>query len=192
MSGQASVSSVITKDHRELEEYYNNIVKSNDEDTQTRYQNHFVWELARHSIGEELVVYPALEQYLGADGKALADKDRKEHLAVKEALYKFQSLRPSDADFIPQIESLMKDLSEHIKEEESDDLPALEKALNEKHPNGSASEDLARSFNRTKMFVPTRSHPSAPDKPPFETVAGLMAAPLDLLGDVFRKFPKET
>jgi len=37
----------------------------------------------------------------------------------------------------------------------------------------------------------TRSHPSAPDKPPFETVLGLMTAPLDKLGDMLRKFPKE-
>lgn len=36
-----------------------------------------------------------------------------------------------------------------------------------------------------------RAHPGAPDKPPFETVAGLLAAPLDKLRDVFSKFPTE-
>jgi hypothetical protein len=41
------------------------------------------------------------------------------------------------------------------------------------------------------MFVPTQSHPSAPDKPPFETVAGLMAAPIDHLKDMFKKFPED-
>jgi hypothetical protein len=80
----------------------------------------------------------------------------------------------------------MKNLNEHIKEEENDDLPALESALQLED-----SEALARSFGRTKKFVPTRSHPMAPDKPPFETVAGLMAAPMDMLGDLFRKFPEE-
>jgi hypothetical protein len=45
--------------------------------------------------------------------------------------------------------------------------------------------------NRTKKFVPTHSHPNAPDKPPFETVVGLMTAPLDKLQDVFKKFPKD-
>jgi hypothetical protein len=30
----------------------------------------------------------------------------------------------------------------------------------------------------------------AGDKPPYETVAGLMATPIDKLGDIFRKFPK--
>lgn len=80
----------------------------------------------------------------------------------------------------------MTDLDKHIREEEDEDLPALEKAF----PPGE-SERIARSFSRTKMFVPTRSHPAAPDRPPFETVAGLLAAPLDKLRDMMRKFPDE-
>lgn len=54
----------------------------------------------------------------------------------------------------------MSDLAEHIKEEETEDLVKLEQAV----PT-SESRSLAASFKRTKMFVPTRSHPSAPDKP---------------------------
>lgn len=71
----------IKQDHRELESYYDRITKSQDKDEQTRYQNQFTWELARHSIGEELVVYPAFERLL-ADGKSMADKDRREHQTV--------------------------------------------------------------------------------------------------------------
>jgi hypothetical protein len=81
----------------------------------------------------------------------------------------------------------MDDLVEHIKEEEGEDLPALEHILSTED-----SERLAKSFGRTKAFVPSRSHPMAPNKPPFETVVGLMAAPLDHLGDLLRKFPDET
>ncbi len=82
----------------------------------------------------------------------------------------------------------MADLSEHIKDEERDDLPPLERALASPETSKD-SESLATSFNRTKMFVPTRSHPSAPDQPPFETVVGLMEAPIDHIADLFRKFP---
>lgn len=83
----------------------------------------------------------------------------------------------------------MADLADHIKDEERDDLPALEKAI-ASSDTSTDTESLATSFNRTKMFVPTRSHPSAPDKPPFETVVSLMAAPIDHLTDLFRKFPQ--
>lgn len=72
----------IKADHREIEQYYNNILNSTSDEEKTRWQNQFTWELARHSIGEELVVYPQLEKKL-PDGRDMADKDRKEHQSVR-------------------------------------------------------------------------------------------------------------
>lgn len=106
---------------------------------------------------------------------------------VKEHLYKFQGLSPEDAEFESTLKSLWKDLGQHIKEEETEDLPSLEKTL-----AIDDSESQTKKFMRTKKFIPTRSHPSAPDKPPFETMVGLMAAPIDHLMDLFRKFPEES
>jgi len=93
-------------------------------------------------------------------------------------------LKASDPQFIPTIKALMGDLSKHIKDEETNDLPKLESVLSQEE-----SEKYSTSFGRTKMFVPSRSHPSAPDKPPYETVVGLLAAPIDHLADLFRKWP---
>jgi len=186
-AAMSTISDAIKKDHQEIKEYANNIRAATDNDTKTRWQNQFTWELARHSIGEELVVYPAFAKHLGAKGQEMADKDRAEHQSVKEALKKFQNLKPADSDFLPTLEALMNDLNPHIAEEENDDLPALESAI-----ETAESESIAKSFGRTKAFVPSRSHPTAPDKPPFETVVGLMTAPIDHLADLFRKFPDKT
>jgi len=183
----SAISDAIKKDHREIETYYTEIINAKDDDHATRYQNQFTWELARHSIGEELVVYPSFEKNLGQKGKDMAEKDRQEHQVVKEKLRKFQSMKPKDPDFIPTLKSLMEDLKQHIKEEETEDLPALDKTL-----DATDDESMAKSFGRTKAFVPSRSHPSAPAKPPFETVVGLMTAPIDHLGDMLRKFPDQT
>jgi hemerythrin-like domain-containing protein len=198
------ITDAIKKDHRELEEYYEKIVNSVDEDEMTAYQNQFTWELARHSIGEELVVYPAFEKNV-PNGKEMAEKDRSEHQTVrgdihqgswvtltrrsqvKEKLKEFQGLRPSNGEFLPTIKSLMHDLSAHIKEEEDSHLPLLENNL-----SVDESESMSRTFGRTKMFVPSRSHPSAPDKPPFETAVGLLTAPIDHIADIFRKWPGHT
>jgi hemerythrin-like domain-containing protein len=207
------LADAIKDDHRELEEAYNKILSAKTSDEKARWQNQFTWELARHSIGEELIVYPLMEKNL-PKGKEMADKDRSEHQTVrlftspfslppfppffntkcctdkeqvKEHLYKFQGLSPEDTEFEPTLKSLWTNLSQHIKEEESEDLPSLEKTLDQDD-----SEKQTKKFMRTKKFIPTRSHPSAPDKPPFETVAGLMAAPIDHLADLFRKFPEES
>jgi len=179
----AGISDAIKKDHREIEDYYRKILASSTDKEKTQWQNQFTWELARHSIGEELVVYPQFEKKV-PDGRNMADKDRQEHQSVKEQLKAFQNMQPSNPQFEPTLEALMKDLSEHIKEEERGDLPKLEESLTTEE-----SEDLSKTFGRTKMFVPSRSHPSAPDKPPFETAIGLMTAPIDHLADLFRTWP---
>lgn len=78
----STVSDSIIHDHEELKDYYNKIKNASDSDTKNRWRNQFVWELARHSIAEELVVYPAMEKYITPDGKQMADKDRQEHQTV--------------------------------------------------------------------------------------------------------------
>lgn len=83
----STVSAAITEDHRELETFYNEVINHpNDLDHQQRYGNQFVWELARHSVGEELVVYPAYEKYMGSKGKEMADADRREHHHVSQVI----------------------------------------------------------------------------------------------------------
>jgi hemerythrin superfamily protein len=78
----STISDAIKKDHREINEYADNIRQAQDDDTRTRWQNQLTWELARHSIGEELVVYPAFAKHLGERGQQMADKDRAEHQTV--------------------------------------------------------------------------------------------------------------
>lgn len=173
----------IKRDHRELEAHIHKILHSTDPDEQTRYQNQFVWELARHTIGEELVVYPALAKHI-KQGQALADKNRSEHQDVKQQLKNFQGLSATDPQFKPALEGLLKDLERHIEQEEGEDLVRLEEMLSR-----AESEALSRSLDRTKMFVPSRSHPTAPNKPPFETAVGLLTAPVDIVADLFRKWP---
>lgn len=81
-AAMSTISDAIKKDHAEIKEYAENIRKATDDDTRARWQNQFTWELARHSIGEELVVYPAFAKHLGPKGKEMADKDRAEHQTV--------------------------------------------------------------------------------------------------------------
>ena len=69
-------------------------------------------------------------------------------------------------------------------------MPRLEKALKESGcGDARESTELARSFRRTRLFIPTRAHPWMPNRPPFGSVIGFLSAPVDALGDIFRKFP---
>jgi len=197
MEIKSTISGAIKDDHRAIEDSYHGVVNSSNLDDKERYGNQFVWDLARHSVAEELIVYPAFEDYLGSVGKDMADKDRKQHHKLKEHLKRFQNMKASDPEYIPQIKILFSDLSEHIKEEEEADLPALEDALAKAYtdatgrPAECASANMAATFEKTKHFVPTRAHPEAGENPAFESVLGLLAAPLDRLRDMLKKFPSK-
>jgi len=186
----STISDAIIKDHRELEQYSSEVFNSSDHDHQQRFGNQFVWELARHSIAEELIVYPAFEHHLGQKGHEMAEEDRKEHHRIKEMLKDFQNTSASSPDYVPKLKEIWKVLGDHIKEEEEHDLPTLESAL--KSAASGESENMAKKFDLTKKFVPTRSHPSAGENPYFESAMGMLAAPIDRIADMFRKFPENS
>ncbi|CAI7647104.1 unnamed protein product [Penicillium pancosmium] len=160
------IANTIRADHRELALCYRRIVDAADEDEQTRHQNQFTWELARHLVGEELMLFPAIEKN------------------IKENLQIFQDLHCSDPRFIPTITVLMDDLAAHIHTEETLDLVRLESAITSEE-----SQRLSRQFARTKWFAPTRAHPSLPDRSPYDAATALITAPLDHLQDFFRRWP---
>ncbi|KFZ16036.1 hypothetical protein V501_02432 [Pseudogymnoascus sp. VKM F-4519 (FW-2642)] len=182
----STITNAISRDHRELADYYKNILNAPDSDTSTRWQNQFTWALTRHLVAEEFVLYPAFEETLGERGRIIVDKEQFEHQCVREKLKDFQSLEAGTAEFMPALKTLMDALVACINEEEMADLPALDRALSSEQSNR-----MERSFRRIKSLASSRSHPVALNTSFLETVAWMLAAPFDQLGDLFRKFPVE-
>ncbi|KAH8919893.1 hypothetical protein BT69DRAFT_1223552 [Atractiella rhizophila] len=180
------LTSGIKEDHAEMYEYYDNYVTADSTDHKTRWANQLCWEVARHAVGEEIVVYPLMEKHLGAEGKKFAAEDRADHQKVKERIYKLERMKVGTAEYDNLLLEIMEHLQEHNNSEELNDLPSLEEKLGQE-----ASQSAAASFRRTKKFAPTHAHPSAPNKPPLETLAGFMALPIDKLKDMFMKFPTD-
>ncbi|EFI28729.1 hypothetical protein CC1G_13755 [Coprinopsis cinerea okayama7 len=51
-----------------------------NDDKQARWGNQLTWAIARYNVGEEIVLYPLLEEFLGGQGKKFADMDRKDSI----------------------------------------------------------------------------------------------------------------
>lgn len=63
-------------------EYYDEYIRcvnAKDVDGASRWVRQLTWEVARHAVGEEIVVYPLMEKHMGDQGKKLADEDRDAH-----------------------------------------------------------------------------------------------------------------
>ncbi|KAJ3794791.1 hypothetical protein GGU11DRAFT_817950 [Lentinula aff. detonsa] len=187
MSSKNTLTDAIKEDHQEMYEYYDNYKKAaGDSDAQARWARQLTWEIARHAVGEEIVVYPLMEKHMGHEGIKLANQDREDHQQVKEQLYQLESLTAGTNDYDALMTRVMAHLRQHNDSEETQDLPQLEPILGQE-----GSQQAAASFTRTKKFAPTRPHPSAPNKPPAETLVGFLALPIDKLKDMFSKFPTE-
>jgi hemerythrin superfamily protein len=187
MVGHSALWRAIQEDHQEMYDYFESYQKAHgDHDAQQRFANLLMWEVARHAVGEEIVVYPLLEKHLGAEGKRLADHDREDHQKVKELLFRLDKLQAGHQDFDSTLKQVIDHLRPHNDSEEQTDLPQLEAKM--------TTEDLekaAADFRRTKRFAPTRPHPNAPNKPPAETIVGFLALPIDKLRDAFTSFPTD-
>lgn len=84
LASNSIISQVITEDHRKIEQYYKEVINNPDDIDQTRYGNQFTWGLARHSVAEAFLIYPAFEKYMGEFRKETAEWDRKHHHQARQ------------------------------------------------------------------------------------------------------------
>ncbi len=67
-------------------------------------------ELARHSVAEEIQVYPAVKDEVSADE---AERAKKEHAEAEETLQRLSGLDPQDPSFDDEPATLMRGIREH-------------------------------------------------------------------------------
>ena len=175
----------ILEDHRELEEYYAKYKASKSTEEAQKWFNLFVWEVSRHSVAEEIVLYPWMEAR-DERGIQMAKESREDHRRQKELLEDLRK-ETDPVKFDEKFDFLFKDLEEHLKKEEVEDLNYVKEQFT-LHERKKAS----KSFSLRKKLAPTRPHPEIPDKPTaLEVGLGLLVTPIDKLKDVFTAFPEE-
>ncbi len=177
------IISKVTQDHRELETYFKNYKAAKSEEDSYKWFNLFVWEISRHSVAEEQILYQLLEAQ-GDKGKKLAQKSREDHREMKKALEDLRQEK-DPKKFDEKFKDAFKDLEKHLSYEEKEDLPFLKEKLSEKELIAAG-----KAFTMKEKLAPTRPHPSVPDKPAaLELALGLMIAPVDKFRDLFTSFP---
>eukprot|EP00882_Tetradesmus_deserticola_P001105 GHRQ01001197.1.p1 GENE.GHRQ01001197.1~~GHRQ01001197.1.p1 ORF type:complete len:211 (+),score=105.63 GHRQ01001197.1:166-798(+) len=152
--------------------------------TNAQQKRQLAWNIIRevslHSCKEEEVVYPALRDVLG---DLTPDHLLSEHQELKELLSVLDSSDVSDPNFDGRLQDIMEVLLHHMAEEEEELLPRFAAA------EGVSSDylmQLGRLWETTKLHLPSRPHPWAPNKPPLNIIANTTAMPLDFLRDLVR------
>ncbi|CAF1049356.1 unnamed protein product [Rotaria sordida] len=145
----STISGIVRNDHITVNELYKNYIMSQgDIKEQERLSIQFQQELTKHSTAEETVLYPAFEQYLGPEGKQIADQGRNEHETIKKLLHSLGTTPVSNPQHRIIFSELMTNLNEHIRSEEKNDLSKFESAI-----TADISASLAQAFGQAKLSV---------------------------------------
>ncbi|MDQ1032995.1 hemerythrin domain-containing protein [Streptomyces umbrinus] len=178
MGHGGDVIAELTTDHHEVEELFGRIDALPPGDKQRQvYAEQAVIELVRHSVAEEMYLYPAVRQVL-PDGDTIADKEIEDHAEAERTMKDLEDVDADEPEFDRLIAKLMTEIRSHIRDEEDNLFPKLRSV---------ASEDelmkLGDEIRQAKKTAPTRPHPSAPDTPPANKLLAPGAGMVDRLRD---------
>src|SRR5215210_3783193 len=133
-------------------------------------------ELVRHSVAEEVLVYPKVEDQVSAEE---AEHARKEHAEAEETLQRLEKLDADDPAFDDELATLMAEIRHHIEDEEGEMFAHMREVID--------ADELRKLGGRVEAFkkvAPTRPHPNVPNEPLPRMAAGPAASLFDRMRDL--------
>ena len=168
---------LITSDHRWVDALFESLVTELSPEARTSIKEQIVMALSRHAAAEEQLLYPLARRRLG-DGEPLVETALGEHQELKTALQAWDRMAGADESFLQQAERVQALVEAHVAEEENVLLPKLAAAA-----TAEELQELGSGLATAERMGPTRPHPAAPNRPPFNVVAGLTSAVVDKARD---------
>lgn len=176
-SSNHDVIDLLATDHREALDLITQIRRTTDQDRQRDLADVLIAEIVRHAVSEELVVYPAMREYL-PEGDNAVDHDIREHKEIESTLKDLEAADPTVGSFIACVERVETQLRHHAEDEENDQFPRLRSTV-----PADQLVTMAQKVEAVKKVAPTRPHPSSPNDPLFHMVAGPGVGLVDRIRD---------
>jgi hemerythrin superfamily protein len=179
---QRDVIEVLEHDHREVEQMFGELESlrgtATDEARERRKElaDQVTIELVRHSVAEEVLVYPKVEDKVGAEE---VEHARKEHAEAEETLKRLEKLDPDDPGFDDELGTLMAEIRHHIEDEEGEMFAHMRQVI-----DPDELRTLGARVEAFKKVAPTRPHPNVPNEPLPRVLAGGPASLLDRMRDL--------
>ena len=174
---EQDVVDVLTTDHHEVLDLLQQIKVTTNTEEQRDLADTVISELVRHSVAEEMYVYPAMRKHL-PDGDEAVEHDVSEHKELEKTMKKLEGVSADDADFTRLLGELETVLRDHVQDEEGDQFPGLRAQV----PRDELVE-IARKVEAAKKIAPTRAHPLAPNNQVFHKLVGPGVGLVDRLRD---------
>jgi hemerythrin-like domain-containing protein len=171
------VIDILTSDHLEVLGLIAEIRRATPGDDRREFADVLIAELVRHSVAEEMHVYPAMREHL-PDGDGAVEHDIAEHKELESTMKQLEGADAAGEDFMRVVDELEATLRDHIDDEESDQFPLLRSAV----PRGELVE-IGAKVKAAKEAAPTRPHPASPNAELFHKVVGPGVGMIDRIRD---------
>lgn len=169
---------VIIEDHRHVQKCFDQLESGEcSQEQQQDLVEHVISELVRHSVAEEMHMYPAAREAI-ADGDKIVDHELEEHAEAEKVMARLMGMDSGDPEYNELLHNLISDVRHHIGDEEQDLLPKLKESC-----SAEQLEDLGKKVQDAKRTAPTRPHPMSPDKPPANRILAPGAGLIDRMRD---------
>jgi hemerythrin superfamily protein len=175
--GEQDVVDLLTVDHAEVTALIADIWLTEDAALRRDLADTVIAELVRHSVAEEMYVYPAMRKHL-PDGDAAVEHDTEEHKELETLMKQLEGTDAADVRFSELLRQLDSVLADHVADEERDQFPQLRARV----PRAELVE-LAQKVEAAKKLAPTRPHPGAPNNQVFHKLVGPGVGLVDRLRD---------
>jgi hemerythrin superfamily protein len=175
-TGDPDVVDILTTDHHEVLELLGRIPGA-DPAQRRDMTDTIIAELMRHSVAEEMHVYPAMKDHL-PDGESRVQHDIEEHQELVEVMKELEDVDSADPRFLQTLGRLETVLRDHVTDEESDQFPLLRTHLTREQ-----LVEIGAKVEAAKKAAPTRPHPSAPHSELFHKTLGPGVGLVDRLRD---------
>jgi hemerythrin superfamily protein len=178
---------LLKNDHKTVEDLFKRFEKLGPRAHKSKQDvvERIIRELSIHAAIEEMVFYPAVREAVAdpkSDTEDMVLESLEEHHIVKWVLAELERMPADHERFDAKVTVLMENVRHHVKEEEKDLFPKVNKLL------GRAElDELGDAMTKAKKTVPTHPHPRSPDEPPGNLVAGAGAALMDKAIDAGRR-----
>ncbi len=175
-TGDQDVVDILTTDHHEVLDLIGQIPGA-DPGQRRDMADTVIAELMRHSVAEEMYVYPAMKDHL-PDGEGRVQHDVEEHQELVEMMKELEGIDSADPRFLETLGRLETVLRDHVSDEENDQFPLLRAHLSREQ-----LVEIGGKVETAKKAAPTRPHPSAPHSELFHKTLGPGVGLVDRLRD---------
>ncbi|MHA3701812.1 hemerythrin domain-containing protein [Jatrophihabitans sp. YIM 134969] len=176
-NSSTDVIDILTTDHHEVLDLVGQIRATDDAAARRDMTDTVIAELMRHSVAEEMYVYPAMREHL-PDGAATVQHDIEEHQELEETMKALESADAGTDEFLAGLDQLEAVLRDHVTDEETEQFPLLRQQI-----PAEQLQELGQKVETAKMIAPTRPHPTAPHSELFHKMIGPGVGLVDRLRD---------